>query len=196
MPLSFPPGPDKYNGILRYLNYHDNSTLNVSYSSIDRGYPHNIYGFSPLDVRSEKYFQTLSYKRQEFYSVGFKKKLLITHVSLEAKQFGDVPWHPYNWSIAGCLEGNCHMIAREPYNDSLNALHIKRFPVVPGLYDNITFYGYSAVRSYWTLNYFDVFGFICNSQFDCNGSLLMKRCTGKRKINISPMYVYMTIIFR
>lgn len=192
MPLSFTTGSDKNNGMLKYLAYNENETLNITYSSFDSNHPGIIFPFSPLDKRYYTYFQTWGTKKEEFYSISFRKKLFITHFSLKAKDFSNIPWYPNNWRIVGCLEGKCNEIAKEPYNNSLNTLQVKRFPVVPGLYDNFTFYAYSCNKPYWTLQYFDLFGFICNSQYDCNGSIFYRRCT-KGKTRMSTSFLFITL---
>ena len=192
MPISFPPRSNKYNGILRYLFYNENESLNISHSSLN--YNENyIFSSAPLDKKGSTYFQTYSSTDQDFYSIGFKKRVFITHFSIQPKTF-DVPWYPKNWSLYGCFEGDCSVIGKEPYDDSLNVLRIKRFPVVPGFYDNITFYAFSSVRTFWTINFLDVFGFICDGGLDCNGDLLVRRCTLRCRHYISFSIIFVVLL--
>ena len=193
MPQSFPPGPNKYNGILRYLLYNEKDVLKVSYSTLDTNHPNSIFPFAPLNKSQGTYFQTWSSTEQEFYSIGIKKRVFITHFSIEAKTY-DIPWYPNNWTLYGCFEGKCSVIGKEPYNNSLTVAFIKRFPVIPGFYDNITFYAYSSVKPFWTINYFDVFGYICNNLFDCNGDLLIKRCTLRSKHHVSNFFTFIIMM--
>lgn len=194
MPISFPPGPDKNNGMLKFLAHNENETLNITYSSFDSGHPTTIFPLAPLDINDSTYFQTQSTEDEVFYSISFKKRLFITHFSIKAKDF-EIPWYPNNWRITGCLESKCNDIAKEPYNNSLNTKQIKRFPVVPGLYDNFTFFAYSCIKRFWTIQYLDLFGFICNNQYDCNGNILYRRCTrGKNRISSSFTLITLSLM--
>ena len=194
MPRVFPPGPNKYNGILRYMFYNERDALNVTYSSMNTDYPSIIFPFGPLNVSYSAYFQSISSTEQDFYSISFKKRIFITHFSVEAKQYDKVPWYPKNWTFAGCFEGDCSVIGKEPYDDSLNVLRIKRFPVVPGFYDNITFYAFSSIRRFWTINFLDVFGFICDGGLDCNGDLLIRRCTLRCRHYVSFSIIFVVLL--
>lgn len=187
MHIVFPPLNNLYKGIVRYM-YDKEDFYNVSYSSMDPWWPDSIYPKAPLNIKGG-YFQTWGESGLGFYSLSFKKPILLSHFSIISSISDNKAWAPpSNWSLSACFNGSCRRICSEPYQESLYKNYMQRFPVDIGIFDNISFRAYPKLKAYWTIQNIELNGFVCNNYRDCVVNLLYMRCT-KRQTSHSRTFL-------
>ena len=106
-------------------------------------------------------------------SLNFKKYILISHFSVRTHYSNDSPaWPPENISINGCIDGSCIPIYREDISNRYNTIKMTLSPVSPGVFNMLNFDVNGSV-----IGYLEIFGYACDTLKECNGKLLMHKCT-------------------
>ena len=180
----FRPVYNYTNGIIK-ANFVNNETSNivVTSTSINPNYPH-IY-LSAILENKYSYYQSLKADQYPIINITFDKYILVSHFALVAMNVDDKPWmFPKNWTLKGCIEDKCRLIANSSDPDYFNQLATKVTPVSPGVYQKFSFQAENTHRegigTFYAIYRIEFFGYTCDFDSECNGNALLKTFCYKR----------------
>ena len=189
------------NGIIK-ANFVDNKTSNivVNVSSINPNYP-DIYPSAILENK-HSYYQSLADDQYPIINITFDKYILVSHFALLAMNFDNKPWmYPKNWTLKGCMEEKCRLIANSSDPDYFSQLAAKVTPVSPGVYQKFSFQAENNYASdidiFYAINRIEFFGYTCDFYSECNGNVLLKTFCYKRNTFYflkAAIFIYINIL--
>ena len=190
----FRPYDDYHKGIIK-ANYINNQTDNiiVEASTCQGGFS-NIYPYAILED-TNTYYQTIGLNEYPDVNITFEKTIFISHFALKS---GSAGWmYPKNWTFKGCINDKCRLLANSSDPEYFNQSGMRLTTVKPGVFNKFSFQAENNKEgnsTFYTIRRIELFGYTCDTEYECNGNLLLKTNCNNQDSYFSHQYLLYTAI--
>ena len=107
--------------------------------------------------------------------------------------------YPKNWTFKGCIKDKCRLLANSSDPEYFNQSGMRLTTVKPGVFNKFSFQAENNYKEgtgiFYTIRRIELFGYTCDTEYECNGNLLLKTLYSHQGAFFSLQFNLFTTIF-